>query len=512
MYWYVHDASNAVNANGVRVNNGQPFTGTTRNAASCAVADVQTQVDAAGDLDIIAIPACSQTNWSTPLVINDKSLWIKGAGEGVTIIGDNVSKGAAGCAAPHDPAINWTLNGTKIARLSDFTMNAVTGIDQFGCGGYPDIQLGGTAQFNGSSASGFRIDHVTITNIQTTGISIEGRATGLIDHVTCSYDSKTCFRAVHTTWGGSDWGDGSWTAATDWGSYQAVYVEDSECTNTNTNNHTGCIDNYDGGRGVFRFNTLNDDAWVVHGTDSHQRGRSARKTEVYGNLFTIDVDQNMQDMGWCRGGTCVMWGNDLNGRLDSAVFNVLNCRTSPGCGSSQTSWPPWGACDGTSVWDGNGAGGYRCLDQPGSGQSVDLGGMSTPDNEAANNALDPMYVWMNRKDGSYRNDIHNTQANVTVANRDYYLGVSGTQTSQASPFNGTSGVGWGTLVNRPSNCSGQVGYFATDQGSWNRSGTNPKGRQMNGADGVFYRCQSGSWVVHHTPYLYPHLLQVLMGN
>ena len=96
-----------------------------------------------------------------------------------------------------------------------------------------------------------------------------------------------------------------------------------------------------------------------------------------------------------------------------------------------------------------------------------------------------------------------------VANRDYYPSASGAQTSPTSPFNGSSGTGWGTLANRPTTCTPGVAYFATDQGSWNTSTSNPYGVQQNGADGVLYKCTApNTWTLYYTPYTYPHPLQV----
>jgi hypothetical protein len=95
-----------------------------------------------------------------------------------------------------------------------------------------------------------------------------------------------------------------------------------------------------------------------------------------------------------------------------------------------------------------------------------------------------------------------------VANRDYYPSASGVQTSPTSPFNGSSGTGWGTLANRPTTCTPGVAYFATDQGSWNTSTSNPYGVQQNGANGVLYKCTApNTWTLYYTPYIYPHPLQ-----
>jgi hypothetical protein len=94
-----------------------------------------------------------------------------------------------------------------------------------------------------------------------------------------------------------------------------------------------------------------------------------------------------------------------------------------------------------------------------------------------------------------------------VADTDYYAQASGLQTSSTSPFNGTSGAGWGTLANRPTTCTTGVGYFATDRGSWNTGTSNPYGVQQNGANGVLYRCtSSNTWTLYYTPYIYPHPL------
>jgi hypothetical protein len=144
-----------------------------------------------------------------------------------------------------------------------------------------------------------------------------------------------------------------------------------------------------------------------------------------------------------------------------------------------------------------------CTDQAGRGPGTYVSG-STPSPAAAlTQALDPIYEWDDSASPLYHGNM-SSDTGRTIANRDWYTdGSNGSpqaQTSPTSPFNGTSGVGFGTLTNRPTTCTPNVGYFATDQGSWNTSG--------NGfGNGVLYQCSAtNSWTVHYTPYSYPHPL------
>lgn len=173
-----------------------------------------------------------------------------------------------------------------------------------------------------------------------------------------------------------------------------------------------------------------------------------------------------------------------------------------------------------SAWDGNvGTRGEPCLDQPGRGHGDLLtGSFPTKVNDTTgtiawpNQALEPLYFWNNTASvapGWGGNYVSSDTGGRLVSNQDYYLEASGVQTSATSPFNGTTSTGWGTLANRPTTCTTGVGYFATDQGSWNTSTSNPYGVQQNGADGVLYTCTAtNTWTLYYTPYTYPHPLTI----
>ncbi len=96
--------------------------------------------------------------------------------------------------------------------------------------------------------------------------------------------------------------------------------------------------------------------------------------------------------------------------------------------------------------------------------------------------------------------------------RETFTQASGVQTNSTTPFNGTTGTGWGTRANRPTTCTFNsmtgvgVAYWSTDQGSWNTSGS--------GGQGVLDKCTAtNTWTnAVYVPYDYPNPLATVTGG
>jgi len=362
----------------------RPVAANTLAAASCARAAVAAAVASASDGDTVRIPA-GTCAWTTQLDIT----------KGIALIGDGTTRTILQDSVPKDGSFNSSLirfvvNEPKTFRLSGLTIQGVT-TD-------PSVFNKGHVRLAGTSKS-FRIDHVSFTDQQTGGIKIEGYLFGVIDHSVFSGSYKQGVVVSHEEWGGQGFGDGSWAEQLYPGTNKAVYIEDCEFFELHPSNSSGAIDALEGARVVFRYNTLHNQNGTSHGSDSSQRSRSVRWLEVYNNNYSFDTSHVVPYVQWIRGGSGVFHSNIVSVPQSGWINKVVqtsNCRDADaGCGGP--SYPPWGACDGTSPYDQNSAGntGYRCVDQPGSGTSMLLSGNPPLPAQWVGNALEPIYVWNN---------------------------------------------------------------------------------------------------------------------
>jgi hypothetical protein len=314
-----------------------------------------------------------------------------------------------------------------------------------------------TTALSADTADGWRISDIMYTSANIAGYFCYASTYGLIDNCTI-FGGSGSDEWIFTR-GPTD----SWTTPSSMGTASAVYVEDC------TFNRQGYTDFNSNARAVVRFCTINPTTNGIkidgHGKYSNSPPRGVRHVEVYNNTWTAGVATSME----IRGGS-------------GMAFNNIGPASSPGALIFNEYYVT--------------SGGYTSSDYPIDDQ-VGVG----EDPKVA--ASEPFYVWNNSLvNGSlwlFSNSPYGVSlAGVVNPDRDYF--------QQGSTFDGSSGVGRGTkaqmlaiIPTKPG-----VGYWVTDEGSWNI--TLPAN-----TSGQLYTWNGSAWVLKYTPYTYPHPLRKPVG-
>ena len=402
-----------------------------------------------------------------------------------------------------------TITASGDTFTNDFCSGAKTNLMRIS--GFQFTGSAGTAKiwlYCNSNMSQVRIDNNTFTigaseiAVLLGELSATGKVYGVMDHNTCTATNN--FMCLKNISGGS--GSANWVANQQGGA-NAFFFENNTCNFTNNPDlGTGCVDVWRANSTVLRFNTLTNARFVNH-SYCHE---GPYNSEIYKNTINDAAADpaNYRAIHFQGSGEEIAWGNtvEINAGGDTIVVQHFrgdsSTATSEGnCNSLCNGTVMGTGADAAHANDGNRVGqtGYPCWHQPG---------------RDVNAALRPVYSFMNASAGGTRVDmVLNSGQNAPgqfSANRDYYNGVSASaQSSSSSPFDGTSGVGFGTIANRPTTCTttgqaadagnGGVAYWATDEGSWNSSGSGGQGR--------LYVCTAtNTWTLWYTPYTFPHPL------
>jgi hypothetical protein len=270
--------------------------GATRLAASCSLADVTAAYNLAGSGDIVSVPACTATPWTSYLTIS-KSITIQGAGGGQTVI---------------------TNGGTT--KLFYINLSSDVPVRITGFYFTQDLHPAGeenAVYINGKKDNSFPLTKVRIdNNYFYQGVDVIW-ATGWLE---CLIDHNTFYnadRAIIVI--GDD--DYAWNRTIAAGTSHALFIEDNTflADNKVTWIFNENLYQQQGARTVVRYNNFDFHACTVctafydsHGNGTYYTGgtdfRGQPILEIYNNTFH---SYNTYSFGDFRGGSFLIWGNSF---------------------------------------------------------------------------------------------------------------------------------------------------------------------------------------------------------
>ena len=355
-------------------------------ARSCSNSDIQLAINSASSGDTVSVPAGNCTWTDSVSIPSTKGITIQGGGIGIT----NIVLG------PTTAGFMLTVGDKSLYRITGFTIKSTGPGGGFGagsCSGAPININGVDSSLPNTFRSNFRIDNIRIySDPQQTehkgAICVSHMVYGVMDHVSIEGIGRGWFFQQGYNADITYFGDHSWTTPLDPGGPLNVYVEDSSysCSMPNSN-FCQVYDGREGGRAVFRHNTVTN-GWIEpHAPQGYNRG--ILYNEIYENTFTSQEGGAWQATR-LRGGTGVVYNNTVIDPDGGTQFYVESRR----------------ACDG----DPN----FYCLMYP----CIDGLG------RGPYQVLTPVYGWGNTLNGSPTNLITYASCEkghtIVQENRDFY--------------------------------------------------------------------------------------------
>jgi len=406
-------------------------------AASPSFADVSAAVSRAKAGDTVIVPA-GRATWASQLVIT-RGINLTGAGIGQTVIISNY-------VAPNPDSVLTSANYLIVYDPTSPLENAPFRLSGFSldfdhkCFG---LMLENTST---TAINQIRIDnnHMEDSNVGTdlpwqgVNIHIYGTVYGVADRNEFISGYIRCNGLDATTWNNLEF---------NFGTADNFYFEDNRFTSPDTMFFYGEM----GGRYCVRYNIFDATASTnglypfadMHGNQPNAHN-ATMGAEIYENVINAGIK------GVClldqRGGKALVYNNVIS--TSGTVFAQA--------------------------------------------REEYLDSISPPESSLKSGQpqhVSDSYYWSNRKNGTtiiglgieQRIDYGGNLGVVPQENRDVWFEKSG--------FNGTSGVGFGPLANRPTTCTTGVAYWATD--------TN-----------ILYKCtKKNVWTEYYRPYVYPHPLR-----
>ena len=332
----------------------------TRSAASCNVADVQKAINASKDGDTVLVPAGDCT-WGSGVTV-EKTVSIKGAGSetgGTRLIYSG---------ADHSFITVNVGDKTGFMEISGFFFDK------------PWIQSmtwQGLIQLNGPVGwKNFRFHHNRIRSYDRDWhILAQSHIYALIDHNLFEGQAGAIITKGR--------GDADWTSPLVLGTADWFFIEDNTFTFDANGNQYPVNDMQNGGRIVFRNNTVNNGFFQTH--DMMRNGYpSGQAYEIYGNTFSTTI--RLHKAIELNSGTGVVFNNSITGTWNYGI-GLRDYKTAgPKVQNGTVDVKP---CNGSDPVDQNvpGTNGWRCQYQIGT------------HGVGAKAVTVPLYVWSNTCDG-----------------------------------------------------------------------------------------------------------------
>ena len=299
-------------------------------ANSGSFADVSVAVNSASPGDTVVIPP-GTNSWSSMLSIS--GITLQGSGTNATVIVDETPPVGNGSAFMQMTPISGAL--TRVTQIQ-FT-HGVTNNLNFN-------NYNGAIQVYGQNPN-WRIDDCFFNVLSAKAVRVGDDSFGVIDH-----NVFITFNRISVEVFGTGYGDAVWAAPTQFGSANAVYIENNYFQD---GNNFGWVDVSNGARAVYRNNTAVGCFFNTHGAETSQRYRSCRYVEVYNNYFVspngtnANIWQPFYTMCDIRGGSAVVFSNTAAGYSTVAELNYYRAT------DNDPGFLPWYGATGISGWDSN---------------------------------------------------------------------------------------------------------------------------------------------------------------
>ncbi|HEY1663724.1 MAG TPA: hypothetical protein VGI03_15000 [Verrucomicrobiae bacterium] len=299
------------------------------------ITDISNAVANASPGDVIQLPPGTNVMTQT---INLNGVSLIGAGTNQTVLIDEENRVVSAQMINLYPTAGHL---TEVANLQLRGGVTNTGINYYGA----------IACF-GSANTSWRIDNVDFNGLYAKNICTYGNSASVIDH-NVFYERSISIEANCFIPNDGE-GDQSYAYPPTYGlsSSNVLYVEDNYFTNiVGYVSSVGACDGEGGARMVFRYNTVMNDCFNNHGTETGGRNRSERSFEIYDNTFSYGANAPGYPcfaVALIRGGSGVIFNNTCTGYNQLVALRNYRYTT-----SYYGQWEPFGGANGVTAWDSN---------------------------------------------------------------------------------------------------------------------------------------------------------------